>query len=110
MAPAERADIIVDFTSVPVGNHVLRNVGPDEPFGGGIPGVDFPVADQATTGQVMQFRVVPAVAPDPTTPPPFLVLPPITPLPPATVTRRLHSLRSYRGSSPTRRPRPSWAP
>ena len=89
MAPAERADVIVDFTSVPVGSHVLGNVGPDEPFGGGVPGVDFPVADPATTGQVMQFRVVPAVAPDPTTPPQFLVLPPITPLPPETVTRRL---------------------
>ena len=89
MGPAERADVIVDFTNVPVGNHVLGNVGPDEPFGGGVPGVDFPVADPATTGQIMQFRVVPAVAPDPTTPPQFLVLPPITPLPPATVTRRL---------------------
>jgi spore coat protein A len=89
MAPAERADVIVDFTSVPAGNHVLGNVGPDEPFGGGIPGVDFPVADSATTGQIMQFRVVPAVAADPTTPPQFLVLPPITPLPPATVIRRL---------------------
>ena len=89
MGPAERADVIVDFTSVPSGNHVLGNVGPDEPFGGGVPGVDFPVADPATTGQIMQFRVVPAVAPDPTTPPQFLVLPPITPLPAATVTRRL---------------------
>jgi FtsP/CotA-like multicopper oxidase with cupredoxin domain len=89
MAPAERADVIVDFTSVPVGNHVLGNVGADEPFGGGVPGVDFPVADPATTGQIMQFRVVPAVAPDPTTPSPFLVLPAITPPPPATVIRRL---------------------
>jgi FtsP/CotA-like multicopper oxidase with cupredoxin domain len=89
MSPAERADVIVDFTSVSLGSHVLANVGPDEPFGGGVPGVDFPVADSATTGQIMQFRVVPAVAPDPSTPPQFLVLPPITPLPPATVTRRL---------------------
>src|SRR6266536_369463 len=89
MGLAERADLIVDFTNVPVGNHVLRNVGPDEPFGGGVPGVDFPVADPATTGQVIEFRVVPAVAPDPTTPPQFLVLPSITPLPPATVTRPL---------------------
>src|SRR6266542_1217565 len=31
MGLAERADLIVDFTGVPVGNHVLRNVGPDEP-------------------------------------------------------------------------------
>jgi spore coat protein A len=89
MAPAERADIIVDFTSVALGDHVLANVGPDEPFGGGVPGIDFDVADPATTGQVMQFRVVPAVAPDETTPPQFLVLPPITPLPAETVTRRL---------------------
>jgi spore coat protein A len=89
MSPAERADVIVDFTNVPVGSHVLGNVGPDEPFGGGVPGADFPVADPATTGQIMQFRVVPPVAPDPTTPPQFLVLPPIAPLPPATVTRRL---------------------
>jgi FtsP/CotA-like multicopper oxidase with cupredoxin domain len=80
MAPAERADVIVDFTKVSVGNHVLSNVGPDEPFGGGVPGVDFPTADPATTGQVMQFNVIPAMAPDPTTPPMFLQLPPVTPL------------------------------
>jgi FtsP/CotA-like multicopper oxidase with cupredoxin domain len=80
MGLAERADLIVDFTNVPVGNYVLGNVGPDEPFGGGVPGVDFPVADPASTGQVMEFRVVPAVVPDPTTPPQFLVLPAITPL------------------------------
>ena len=41
MGLAERADLIVDFTNVPVGNYVLGNVGPDEPFGGGVPGVDF---------------------------------------------------------------------
>ena len=86
---AERADVIVDFTYVALGNHVLGNVGPDEPFGGGVPGIDFDVADPATTGQVMQFRVVPAVAPDPTTPPQFLVLPPVPPLPVESVTRRL---------------------
>jgi spore coat protein A len=86
---AERADVIVDFTRVPVGNYVVRNVGPDEPFGGGTPGVDFPFADPETTGQVLEFSVVPALAPDPTTPPRDLRLPPITPLPAATVTRRL---------------------
>ena len=59
LSPAERADVIVDFTDVPLGDHVLSNVGPDEPFGGGVPGIDFDVADPATTGQVMQFRVVP---------------------------------------------------
>ena len=89
MALAERADLIVDFTNVPVGNYELANVGPDEPFGGGIPGTDFDVADPASTGKMMQFRVVPAVAPDPTTPPQFLMLPPVTPLPAETVTRPL---------------------
>jgi FtsP/CotA-like multicopper oxidase with cupredoxin domain len=89
MGPAERADVIVDFSNAPVGSYVLGNVGPDEPFGGGVPGVDFPAADPATTGQVMQFNVVPAVAPDPTTPPMYLVLPAIAPLPPATFTRPL---------------------
>jgi FtsP/CotA-like multicopper oxidase with cupredoxin domain len=89
MGLAERADVIVDFTNVPLGSHVLGNVGPDEPFGGGEPGIDFPVADPLSTGQVMQFRVVPAAAPDPTTPPAFLQLPAITPLPPETVVRPL---------------------
>jgi FtsP/CotA-like multicopper oxidase with cupredoxin domain len=80
MGPAERADLIVDFTNVPVGNHLLMNVGPDEPFGGGVPDVDFDPADAASTGQVMQFRVVQATAADPTTPPEFLQLPSITPI------------------------------
>jgi FtsP/CotA-like multicopper oxidase with cupredoxin domain len=89
MSPAERADVIVDFTNVPLGSYVLGNLGPDEPFGGGVPGVDFPVADPATTGQILRFDVVAALAPDPTTPPAFLQLPAITPLPAATVTRPL---------------------
>ncbi|HET9608080.1 MAG TPA: multicopper oxidase [Acidimicrobiales bacterium] len=89
MGLAERADLIVDFTDVPLGNHVLANVGPDEPFGGGVPGVDFEVADPASTGQILEFRVVPAVDADDTTPPEFLVLPGIAPLPPETVTRPL---------------------
>jgi len=89
MAPAERADVIVDFTDTHVGDYRLANVGPDEPFGGGVPGVDFPLADADTTGQVMEFRVVPAVRSDDSTPPEFLVLPAITQLPTATVTRPL---------------------
>ncbi|WP_353809851.1 multicopper oxidase family protein [Agromyces sp. SYSU T00194] len=89
LGPAERADLIVDFTDVPVGQYVLQNVGPDEPFGGGVPGVDFDPADPLTTGQVMQFRVAPAVGQDATTPPAFLQLPLRTPLPPETATRRL---------------------
>jgi spore coat protein A len=89
MGLAERADVIVDFGNVPEGNHVLGNLGPDEPFGGGVPGVDFPVADPGSTGQVMQFRVVPAAGVDDSTPPQFLRLPAITPLPAATLTRQL---------------------
>jgi FtsP/CotA-like multicopper oxidase with cupredoxin domain len=89
MGLAERADMIVDFTNVPVGDHVLGNVGPDEPFGGGEPDGDFDAADPASTGQIMQFRVVPAAAPDPTTPPLFLVLPAIKPLPAPKRTRPL---------------------
>jgi spore coat protein A len=86
---AERADLIVDFTNVPQGNYVLGNVGPDEPFGGGIPNADFETSDPNSTGQVMEFRVGPALAPDPTTPPQFLALPPIDELPPESVTRPL---------------------
>src|SRR6266508_1485740 len=61
MALAERADVIVDFK----------------------------VADSATTGQIMQFRVVPTVGVDDSTPPQYLQLPALTPLPAATVTRQL---------------------
>ena len=89
MGLAERADVIVDFTNVPVGSHVLGNVGPDEPFGGGEPDEDFDSADPDSTGKIMQFRVVAAVAPDPSTPPQFLQLPAVAPLPAATVTRSL---------------------
>ena len=96
---AERADVIVDFTNVPVGDYVLGNLGPDEPFGGGIPVIlpavpdeelgEFAASDPETTGKIMQFRVMPAMALDPTTPPQFLQLPAITPLPLETVTRPL---------------------
>lgn len=90
MGPAERADLIVDFTNVPVGNYVLGNVGPDEPFGGGVPGVDFEPAHPESTGQVLEFKVLPRMGPaDPSTPPLYLQLPAITPLPPATVSREL---------------------
>jgi bilirubin oxidase len=59
MAPAERADVIVDFSNFNVGDQiVLRNLGPDEPFGGGAPGVDFEASNPMSTGQVMLFNVV----------------------------------------------------
>ncbi len=87
MGPAERADLIVDFTHAAQGTHVLGNVAPDEPFGGGTPGVDFDPADPNTTGQVLAFRVGPALAADSTTPPMFLQLPAITPVTPTGVRR-----------------------
>jgi spore coat protein A len=88
LAPAERADVIVDFTHVPAGTElVLENHGPDEPFGGGVPGVDFAPADPATTGQVMRLHVVPATSADPSTPPDRLRLPAIAPLGAETRTR-----------------------
>ena len=89
MGLAERADLIVDFTNVPVGQHLLTNLGPDEPFGGGVADVDFEPSDPDSTGQIMAFQVAPALAPDPTTPPLFLQLPALQPLPPSTVTRPL---------------------
>jgi FtsP/CotA-like multicopper oxidase with cupredoxin domain len=89
MGLAERADLIVDFTNVPQGSYVLGNLGPDEPFGGGEPDEDFDASDPDSTGQIMEFRVGPALAPDPSTPPQYLVLPAIPALPAPKTTRRL---------------------
>ena len=89
MGLAERADVIVDFGNVTEGSYALGNVGPDEPFGGGVPGGDFPVSDPSTTGQIMEFRVVPAVDQDDSTPPQFLQLPAVAPLPAESLTRQL---------------------
>jgi FtsP/CotA-like multicopper oxidase with cupredoxin domain len=90
IGPAERADVIVDFTDVGVGTEIiLQNLAPDEPYGGGDPDDDFERADPDTTGQVMQLRVVAAAGVDTSTPPNQLVLPAIPPLPPATKTRKV---------------------
>ena len=60
LAPAERADVIVDFSALSPGSALyLINEGPDEPFGGGVPGTDFDPADPGTSGQVMKLTVVP---------------------------------------------------
>jgi spore coat protein A len=90
MGLAERADVIVDFTNVPVGTEIiLENLGPDEPFGGGVPGVDFEPADEGTTGQVMKFIVRRRRGRDASTPPSQLVLPTPAPLPDASTTRQV---------------------
>jgi FtsP/CotA-like multicopper oxidase with cupredoxin domain len=74
VGPAERADVIVDFTSLPNGTIVrMINTAPDAPFGG-FPDVP---ADPGTTGQVMQFVVktnLNVQGGDPSTPAPSLVL------------------------------------
>ncbi|MFV0460965.1 MAG: multicopper oxidase family protein [Actinomycetales bacterium] len=86
LSPSERADLIVDFSAVPAGNHVLTNTGPDEPYSAGN---GFETAYPPTTGRIMQFRVGPAVAADPSTPPQFMTLPGLAPEPAATTTRRV---------------------
>ena len=58
MGPAERFDVLVDFSQFEVGEEtILLNLGPDEPFGG-LPIERDAQADRHTTGQIMQFRVV----------------------------------------------------
>jgi FtsP/CotA-like multicopper oxidase with cupredoxin domain len=90
LGPAERADVIVDFTNVPAGTEIiLKNLAPDEPFGGGTPGVDFEPADPDTTGQVMRLQVVPATSTDTSTPPSELGLPAPAPLGAADNTRQV---------------------
>ncbi|MDP2997121.1 MAG: multicopper oxidase [Bryobacterales bacterium] len=83
MGPAERADVVVDFAGLTPGTEVyLINEAPDEPFGGGLVGDDFPAADPGTTGQVMKFRVVPLTTPDRSANPANLrSLPGFSPLP-----------------------------
>jgi hypothetical protein len=90
MAPAERADVIVDFSNVPAGNYVLANVGPDEPVGGGVsPVTTLRSPTRARPVRSCSFRVVPARAADDSTPPRFLQLPRDPALPAATFTRQL---------------------
>jgi len=90
MGPAERADVIVDFTTIPTGTEIiLLNLGPDEPFGGGTPGEDFEPANPATTGQVMQLRVTPSRHRDTSLPPERLRLPKLRPLGGESITRQV---------------------
>jgi len=90
LGPAERADVIVDFTSLPAGTEIyLINEGPDEPFGGGAPASDFDAADPYSTGQVMKFQVVPLASIDTSVPPEALTLPSLVALGEASNTRKL---------------------
>ncbi len=90
MSPAERADVIVDFTALRPGTEIyLINEGPDEPFGGGVQGREFLPSDINSTGQVMKFVVVPLTSADISTPPDQLLLPNFTPLGSSTRTRKV---------------------
>jgi FtsP/CotA-like multicopper oxidase with cupredoxin domain len=75
LAPAERVDLIVDFSRVDFGARVtLQNLGPDAPFKSE---AEARPSDRRTTGLVMQFRVDRRrAAPDTTTPPGRLQMPP----------------------------------
>ncbi|MGW2499841.1 multicopper oxidase family protein [Streptomyces sp. NPDC001588] len=90
IAPAERADVIVDFASVRPGTALyLINEGPDTTFQGGRAGVDFAPAKPGTTGQVLKFAVRSQTSPDTSVPPSRLTLPSLTPLGTADRVRRL---------------------
>ena len=62
LGPAERADVIVDFTERPrrQRDHPARTSAPTSRSAAASPGVDFEPADPETTGQVMRFHVVAA--------------------------------------------------
>src|ERR1044071_2446733 len=90
LAPAERADVLVDFSGLAPGREIfLINEGPDEPFDGGEPASDVDPADPGTTGQVLKFTVGPLLSPDASLPADQLTLPAFTALPGAVRTRRL---------------------
>jgi FtsP/CotA-like multicopper oxidase with cupredoxin domain len=66
IAPGERADILVDFSKLPVGTKVILTNTAKAPTPRGAP------ADPQTTGQIMQFTVVASTG---TPPAPFPALP-----------------------------------
>jgi len=89
LGPAERADVIVDFTGLAVGTELyLVNLGPDEPFGN-VTEPPEPFAAPDTTGQVMKFTVVTLMSQDTSVPPDRLQLPAFTSLGAATHTRQV---------------------
>lgn len=89
MGPAERFDVVIDFTGMEGHTFYIVNEGPDEPFGGGEGGNDYDIADALSTRQVMRITVGPRVGPDTSVPASQLRLPGPAPLPPADRTRRV---------------------
>lgn len=104
IAPAERFELVLDFTNVPVGRHILKNVGPDGYFAGGEPGVDFQPADPKTTGNILAFDVITARGKDKSTPATDLVLPALPTPPPAKTVRRLATTMHFHHLSTQERP------
>lgn len=89
MGPAERFDVIVDFTGLEGHTFYVVNEGPDEPFGGGEGGADFDISDALTTRQIMQITVGARLSTDTSVPVEQLSLPAHTPLPMTTDVRRV---------------------
>jgi spore coat protein A len=81
IAPGERADVVIDFTGLPVGTQIILTNDAKAPYPSGTP------ADPITVGQIMKFVVVPLTAPDHSVIP--SVLSTFTPLTGATITRTL---------------------
>lgn len=67
LGPAERADIILDFSQFPVNKKITLLNEASNPFNFGAP------PDPETTGLVMQFKVIPASEPDTSVVPAFLI-------------------------------------
>ena len=55
-APGERYDVVVDFTGMENAEIIMQNLGPDEPYNGGVE--SFEPSDPATTGKIMKFHVI----------------------------------------------------
>lgn len=86
IGPAERYDLIVDFTGMPMGTNVtLTNYNAPVHYPGGVPGSG--VGPEIS--EIMQFQVTkPLSGPDPTAPPKELKLPPVAPIEPKPQTSR----------------------
>jgi spore coat protein A len=72
ISPAERADVIVDFTGVPLGTQILLTNDAKAPF---------PNGDELVIPEIMQFRVVQLTQPDNSTIPATMPFVPLVPTP-----------------------------
>ncbi len=77
MAPAERADVIVDFSNFKPGDMitVLNNLGPDEPYQGGQPGPISLLLTPTPPARCCSSASIPLASTDTSTPPAQLSLP-----------------------------------